>query len=79
MPTKFPVWVVATTILFSLGFVLYPQGSANAKRFCVTHLKGAAVDGPCFSSLQRCAAHIHARGSGGHCRFHHPNLPQKSL
>jgi len=78
MSTKFTVWVVATTMLLSLGFVLYPQSSANAKRFCVTHLKGATATGPCFSSLQRCVAHVHARG-GGHCHFHHPNLPRKSL
>jgi hypothetical protein len=53
--------------------------SRLCKCFCVTHFKGAAIDGPCFSSLQRCVAHIHASGGGGHCRFHHPNLPHKSL
>jgi hypothetical protein len=72
MPTKFPVRVVATTMLLSLGFVLYPQGSANAKRFCVTHLKGATVDGPCFSSLQCCVAHVHARGGAGTADFTTP-------
>ena len=70
MSTKFAVWIVAATILFSLGFVLYPQGSANAAWFCVTHLKGAAVAGPCFSSHHRCAAHVAHRG-GGRCELRH--------
>jgi hypothetical protein len=43
--SKFTVWVIAATILFSLGFVLYPQGSANAAGWCVTHLKGATILG----------------------------------
>jgi hypothetical protein len=40
MSTKFTVWVVATTMLLSLGFVLYPQGPANAAKFCA-ELRGA--------------------------------------
>jgi len=71
MSAKFTVWVVATTMLLSLGFVLYPQGSANAARFWrVTHLKGAPVTGPCFSSHHRCAVHVHAKG-GGRCEARH--------
>jgi hypothetical protein len=68
--SKFTVWVIAATILFSLGFVLYPQGSANAAGWCVTHLKGATVPGPCFSSHHRCAVHIAHRG-GGRCELRH--------
>ena len=49
--SKFTVWVVATTILFSLGFVLYPQGSASAAKFCA-ELRGAAGRLNCsFTSL----------------------------
>jgi hypothetical protein len=67
--SKFTVWVVAATILFSLGFVLY-EGSANAAGWCVTHIKGATVTGPCFSSHHRCAVHVHSRG-GGRCELRH--------
>jgi hypothetical protein len=65
---KATVHFIATMMLLSIGLVLYPQGSANAARFCVTHIKGAAVSGPCFSSHHRCAVHVAHRG-GGRCEL----------
>ena len=68
MSAKFTVWVVATTMLLSLGFVLYPQGPANAAKFCA-ELRGATPTGnpDCsFPSLHACRAHVKA-GGGGHC------------
>jgi len=32
--SKLPVCLIATMMLLSLGFVLYPQGSANAATYC---------------------------------------------
>jgi len=32
--SKLPVWLIATMMLLSMGFVLYPQGSANAAKYC---------------------------------------------
>ena len=32
--SKLPVWLIATMMLLSMGFVLYPQGSANAATYC---------------------------------------------
>jgi hypothetical protein len=66
MSTKFTVWVVATTMLLSLGFVLYPQGPANAAKFCA-ELRGATGRLDCsFTSLHACHAHVRA-GGGGRC------------
>jgi hypothetical protein len=66
MSTKFTVWVVATTMLLSLGFVLYPQGPANAAKFCA-ELRGAPGRLNCsFTSHHACRAHVRAEG-GGRC------------
>jgi hypothetical protein len=32
--SKVPVWLIAMMMLLSMGFVLYPQGSANAAKYC---------------------------------------------
>ena len=66
------VRLIATIMLISMGFVLYPQGSANAAKFCA-ELRGATARGhpDCsFSSLHACRAHVKAAaagGGGGHC------------
>ena len=66
------VRLIATMMLISMGFVLYPQGSANAAKFCA-ELRGATATGhpDCsFSSLHACRAHVKAAaagGGGGHC------------
>jgi hypothetical protein len=60
--------LVATMMLLSMGFVLYPQGSANAAKFCA-QLRGATAAGhpDCsFSTLEACRARVRHRG-GGHC------------
>jgi len=32
--SKLLVWLIATVMLLSMVFVLYPQGSANAATYC---------------------------------------------
>ena len=67
---KVMVRLIATMMLLSMGFVLYPQGSANA----ATHMycaepRGATATGQAdcsYSSLKACRAHVKAQG-GGHC------------
>ena len=69
---KFTVCVVATTMLLSMGFVLYPQDSANAAKYCA-QLRGATAEGhpDCsFSTLDKCRARVRHRG-GGHCYRSH--------
>src|SRR5215813_3608217 len=66
--SKLPVWLIATMMLLSMGFVLYPQGSANAATYCA-QLRGAKAAGhpDCsFSTLDKCRARVRHRG-GGHC------------
>jgi len=56
--SKLPVWLIATMMLLSMGFVLYPQGSANAAKYCA-QLRGATAEGhpDCsFSTLDKCRA-----------------------
>jgi hypothetical protein len=65
------VKLAAAIMLLSIGFVLYPGGSANAAHFCA-ELQGATATGhpDCsFSSLHACRAHVRAAkaGGGGHC------------
>src|SRR5262249_12419800 len=70
--SKLPVWLIATTMLLSMGFVLYPQGSANAAKYCA-QLRGATAEGhpDCsFSTLDKCRARVRHRG-GGHCYRSH--------
>jgi hypothetical protein len=63
---KVTVRLIAMMMLLSIGFVLYPQGSANAAKFCA-ELRGATATGhpDCsFSSLHACRAHVKAGGGG---------------
>jgi hypothetical protein len=65
---KVMIRLIATMMLLSIGFVLYPQGSANAAMFCA-ELRGATPTGhpDCsFSTLKECRAHVKT-GGGGHC------------
>jgi hypothetical protein len=65
---KIMVRLIATMMLRSIGYVFYPQGSANAAKFCA-ELRGATATGhpDCsFASLHECRAHVKA-GGGGHC------------
>jgi hypothetical protein len=58
--------VIATLMLLSLGLFLYPQGPANAARYCA-QLRGATGRPNCsFSTLHACHSHVTRRG-GGHC------------
>ena len=41
---KVMVRLIATMMLLSIGFVLYPQGSANAAKYCA-ELRGATATG----------------------------------
>ena len=72
LSSKVTVRLIATMTLLSLGFVVYPGGSANAAHFCA-ELQGATATGhpECsFSSLHACRAHVRAAakaGGGGHC------------
>ena len=55
-------------MMLSIGFVLYPQDSAHAAKFCA-QLRGATAAGrpDCsFSTLEACRARVRHRG-GGHC------------
>jgi hypothetical protein len=70
--SKLSVWLIATTMLLSMGFVLYPQGSASAATYCA-QLRGATAEGhpDCsFSTLDKCRARVRHRG-GGHCYRSH--------
>src|SRR5436190_17239684 len=71
--SKLLVWLIATVMLLSMVFVLYPQGPANAATYCA-QLRGATAAGhpDCsFSTLDKCRARVRHRG-GGHCyRAHH--------
>ena len=70
--SKLPVWLIAMMMLLSMGFVLYPQGSANAAKYCA-QLRGATAEGhpDCsFSTLDKCRARVRHRG-GGHCYRSH--------
>ena len=65
---KVMIRLIATMMLLSIGFVLYPQGSANAAKYCA-ELRGATATGhpDCsFSTHKECRAHVRA-GGGGHC------------
>jgi hypothetical protein len=60
--------LAAAMILLSIGFALFPQGSANAAKFCA-QLRGATAAGEpdcSFSTLEACRARVRHRG-GGHC------------
>jgi hypothetical protein len=60
--------LIATMTFLSMGFVLYPQGPANAAKFCA-QLRGATAQGHpncSFSTLEACRARVR-HGGGGHC------------
>ena len=66
------VRLTATMMLLSMNFVLYPQSSANAAKFCAELVGATATGHPdcSFSSLHACRAHIKKAaggGDGGHC------------
>ena len=59
---------VAVIMLLSASFVLLPQGSANAAKFCA-QLRGSTAAGEpncSFSTLDACRARVRHLG-GGHC------------
>jgi len=70
LSSKVIVRPIVTAMIVSLGFVLYPGGSANA----ATHMycaepRGATATGQAdclYPSLHACRAHVKAAG-GGHC------------
>jgi len=66
--SKLPVWLIATVMLLSAGFLLYPQSSANAARFCAQVRGSTATGNPdcSFSTLDACRARVRHLG-GGHC------------
>ncbi len=60
--------LIVAMMLLSMGLVVYPQGSANAAKYCA-QLRGATETGhpDCsFSTLHACRAHVKHKG-GGHC------------
>jgi hypothetical protein len=65
---KITVRLIATMMLLSMGFVLYPQGSANAAKYCA-ELRGATATGKpdcSYTSHSACGKAVRA-GRGGHC------------
>ena len=65
---KFTARFVGMMMLLSMGFILYPQGSANAAKYCA-ELRGATVTGhpDCsYTSHKACRKAVRA-GGGGHC------------
>jgi len=60
--------LIATMMLLSIAFVLYPQGPANAAMYCAEPRGATATGHPdcSFTSLHACRAHVRAAG-GGHC------------
>jgi hypothetical protein len=63
-----PKLALIVMMLLSIGFVLYPQSSASAAKYCA-QLRGATAEGrpDCsFSTLDACRARVRHRG-GGHC------------
>ena len=60
--------LIAVMTLLSTGFILFPQNSANAAKFCA-QLRGSTAAGEpdrSFSTLDACRARVRHRG-GGHC------------
>jgi hypothetical protein len=60
--------LAATMMLLSIGFVLCPQDSAYAAKFCA-QLRGSTAAGQpdcSFSTLEACRARVRHLG-GGHC------------
>ena len=59
---------VAVMMLLSAGFVLFPQDSASAAKFCAKLRGSTAAGAPncSFSTLEACRARVRHLG-GGHC------------
>jgi len=60
--------LIATMMLLSIGLVLYPQGPANAAKYCA-QLRGATATGQpdcSYTSHRACRKAVRA-GGGGHC------------
>ena len=70
--SKLTIPLVAVMMLLSVGFVLFPEGSANAAKFCA-QIRGTTAAGQpncSFSTLDACRARVRHMG-GGHCyRMH---------
>jgi hypothetical protein len=59
---------VAVMMLLAMGFVFYPQDTADAAKYCAK-LRGTSTAGQpdcSFSTLDACRARVRHRG-GGHC------------
>jgi hypothetical protein len=68
LSSKVTAGLIATTMLLSMGFVLYPQGPANAAKYCA-QLRGATATGQAncsYTSHRACRKAVRA-GGGGHC------------
>jgi hypothetical protein len=66
--SKMMTRLIATMLFLSMGLVLYPQGSANAAKFCA-ELRGATATGKpdcSYTSHAACRKVVRA-GGGGHC------------
>jgi len=64
--------LVVAVLVSTIGFVCYPQDSANAAKFCARLVGSTAAGHPdcSFSTLDACRARVRHRG-GGHCyRLH---------
>ena len=64
--------LLVAMFLAAIGFICFPQDSANAAKFCAQLRGGMAVGHPdcSFSTLDACRARVRHRGDG-HCyRLH---------
>jgi hypothetical protein len=65
--SKATVRLIATMVFLSMGFVLYPQGSANAAdTYCAKAVGANAAPDCSFSNIKDCRASLKAKG-GGRC------------
>jgi hypothetical protein len=64
--------LIVPMILLSMGLVLYPQGYANAAKYCAQLRGTSATRSPncTFSTLHACHVHVRHRG-GGRCYRSH--------
>jgi hypothetical protein len=70
--SKLTVTLIATMVFLSAGFVLYPQDTASAAKFCANAVGTTATGHPncSFSTLDACRARVRHMG-GGHCYRRH--------
>jgi hypothetical protein len=65
--SKATIRLIATMVFLSMGFVLYPQGSANAAdTYCAKAVGANAAPDCSFSNIKDCRASLKAKG-GGRC------------